>query len=87
MAVPNAAPVLEAADDTGARVANVLAEALPAGPEVAMAAARGFTDRELVLGVAFCSIVMEVAAISTRMMADIQKERRGLGAGKRAEMH
>ncbi len=61
---------------TGARVANHLADAVPQGPEAIIEAARRFTDEEVLLGIAFLSGILEVAAVSARTLARVQLERR-----------
>jgi len=61
--------------EQAARVADGLAEAVGRGPRHASAAARRLTDVELTLGLAFLARVIEIASMSSRALADVQRER------------
>lgn len=65
----------ESPAEIGARVANALADAIPVGPEATHRAARGFGDREVVLGLSFLASVLEIAAASAKALAIVQRER------------
>jgi len=70
---------LEADIEKAAKVADGLAEAVGKGPRHANAAARRLTDEELTLGLAFLARVMEIAAMSSRALADVERERQRAG--------
>jgi hypothetical protein len=71
---------LEADIEKAAKVADGLAEAVGRGPRHATAAARRLSDEELTLGLAFLSRVIEIAAMSSRALADVERERQRAGA-------
>lgn len=71
---------------TGARVADQMADALARGPEAGLAVARTLTPEEVRLGLSFLTTVMEVAALSSRALAEVQVERNG-GPVVRAGWH
>jgi len=62
----------------GARVASRLADAIPSGPDATIAVSRSLTDSEIVCGLSFLATVLEIASVSTKTLAEVQKERRGL---------
>lgn len=62
----------------GARVANSLAEAIPAGAGATRAAARSLTDREITLGLSFLGTILEIASASTKALAVVRREREDL---------
>jgi hypothetical protein len=66
---------LEADIERAAKVADGLAEAVGKGPRHATMAARRLSDEELTLGLAFLARVMEIAAMSSRALADVERER------------
>jgi hypothetical protein len=65
----------ESPAETGARVANALADAIPTGSEATHRAARTFSDREVILGLSFLASVLEIAAASAKALAIVQRER------------
>jgi hypothetical protein len=66
---------LEADIEHAARVADGLAEAVGRGPAHATLAARRLTEEEVTLGLAFLARVIEIASMSSRALADVQRER------------
>ncbi|NNG17716.1 MAG: hypothetical protein HKM89_14670 [Gemmatimonadales bacterium] len=68
----------ESQAQAGARVASRLADAIPNGPEATMAVSRSLTDTEIVCGLSFLGTVLEIASVSSKTLAEAQKERRGL---------
>ena len=56
------------------------------GPRHATAAARRLTDEELTLGLAFLARVIEIASMSSRALADVQRERQRAGARAPAQL-
>jgi hypothetical protein len=62
----------------GARVANSLAEAIPAGSNATRAMARSFTNREITLGISFLGTILEIASASTKALAMARREREEL---------
>jgi len=66
---------LDADIEQAARVADGLAEAVGRGPRHATVAARRLTDEEVTLGLAFLARVIEIASMSSRALADVQRER------------
>ena len=72
---------LDADIEKAARVADGMAEAVGRGPRHATAAARRLSDEEVTLGLAFLARVIEIAAMSSRALADVGRERqRAAGA-------
>ena len=67
---------------TGARVANSLAEAIPAGAEAVRAVARSFTELEITLGLSFLGTILEIAAASSKALAVVRRERETLTGGR-----
>lgn len=68
----------ESQAQAGARVASRLADAIPSGPEATMTVSRALTDTEIVCGLSFLSTVLEIASVSSKTLAEVLKERRGL---------
>ena len=66
-----------------ARVADGLAEAVGRGPRHATAAARRLSEEEVTLGLAFLARVIEIASMSSRALADVQRERQRAAASLR----
>jgi hypothetical protein len=66
---------MEADIEHAARVADGLAEAVGRGPSHATMAARRLSEEELTLGLAFLARVIEIASMSSRALADVQRER------------
>jgi hypothetical protein len=66
---------------TGARVANALAEAIPAGTDAVHKVARSFTEREIALGLSFLGTILEIAAASSKALAVVRHEREALTGG------
>jgi hypothetical protein len=62
-------------EDRAVRVADALADALMHGPRAAVATARGFSDRDLRLGLDFIASVLEVASSSARAITTVLRER------------
>ncbi len=72
--LPLAAPDTDR-EDLAVRVADALADALMHGPRAAVATARGFSDRDLRLGLDFIASVLEVASSSARAITTVLRER------------
>lgn len=68
----------ESQAQAGARVASRLADAIPHGPEATIAVSQSLTDTEIVCGLSFLGTVLEIASVSSKTLAEAQKERRGL---------
>lgn len=66
---------VEADLETAARVADALADAVARGPRHSLTVARSYTEEEVTLGLAFLARVIEIAAMSQRALADVQRER------------
>ncbi len=80
-AVPGSRP--EPPSLTGARVANSLAESIPAGADAVRTVARSFTEREITLGLSFLGTILEIAAASSKALAVVRRERETLTGGGR----
>jgi hypothetical protein len=73
---------VEADLETAARVADALADAVARGSRHALTVARSYSEEEVTLGLAFLARVIEIAAMSQRALADVQRERtRGRAGG------
>ncbi len=68
--------------ETGARVANALADAISEGPQATRNCARSFTAREITLGLSFLGTILEIAAASSKALAVVQREREKLTSGR-----
>ena len=65
----------EAMVEVGSRVAGQLADAVPDGPEAALALARSLSNDEVLLGMGFLIRIIQVAAASSRALSEVQEER------------
>lgn len=74
---------LDADVEKAAKVADGLAEAVGRGPRHAAAAARRLSNEDLALGLAFLARVIEIAAMSSRALADVERERQRAGTTAR----
>jgi len=74
---------LDADVEKAAKVADGLAEAVGKGPRHAAAAARRLSNEDLALGLAFLARVIEIAAMSSRALADVERERQRAGSAIR----
>jgi len=74
---------LDADVEKAAKVADGLAEAVGKGPRHAAAAARRLSNEDLALGLAFLARVIEIAAMSSRALADVERERQRAGSAVR----